>query len=176
LPPVLDGFLKGFDVAQAVANSLAPAILVSAAGLFLLGLQNKFHNVADRIRQLDKEILDLEQLPGLSDIQSIRLSAVETQVDLLITRCRLVRDAIFFLFVAVFIMIASSLVTAFGMMLHQELGWIAFALFVAGVISMSLAMVQSIREVLISFKVIEEEVDAARYISPLRKSKKESTL
>jgi hypothetical protein len=168
----LSDLLQDINVARAITTAVAPAILVSAAGLLLLGLQTKFHNITDRIRQLDREIIDLETVPEVNDIQQKRLDTAEAQVDLLLKRCRLARDAIFLLYVSIFLLIWSTLSTAVGIMIGRTPRWITFSLFVAGVFSLFLASGQALREVLISFRVIEEEVAAAREISPLRETPK----
>jgi hypothetical protein len=168
----LSDLLQDINVARAITTAVAPAILVSAAGLLLLGLQTKFHNITDRIRHLDREIIELESLSEISVLQKKRVDTAEAQVDLLLKRCRLARDAIFLLYVSIFLLIWSALSTAVGIMLGRAPGWITFSLFVAGVFSFFLASGQGLREVVISFRVIEEEVAAAREVSPLRETPK----
>jgi hypothetical protein len=167
----IQNILAQVNAARTITTAVAPAILVSAGGLMLLGLQNKFHNITDRIRQLDREIIELEQLPELNGVRRKRLANAERQVDILLIRGKLVRDAIFFLYVGVMLLIGSTLAAAFGVVIEQNLDALVFVLFVAAVITFLCATVQSTREVLRSFRVIEEEVEGARDASPLREPK-----
>jgi hypothetical protein len=164
----LETVLNQVNATRTITTALAPAILVSAAGLMLLGLQNKFHNIADRIRQLDHEITQMEGIPELNGTRKKRVASAEVQVDILIVRCRLVRDAIFLIYVAVMLLIASTLIAALGVIIGRDLEALTFVSFVAAVVCLLLSTVQSIREVSRSFTVITEEVEGAREISPLR--------
>jgi len=166
----LETVLSQVNATRTITTALAPAILVSAGGLMLLGLQNKFHNITDRIRQLDREIIMMEGIPELNGTRQKRVESAEAQVDILIVRCRLVRDAIFLIYVAVMLLIASTLVAALGVIIGRDLEAITFVLFVAAVGAFLLSTLQSIREVVRSFTVITEEVDGAREISPLRQT------
>jgi len=138
----------------------------------LLGLQNKFSNITSRIRSLDRMIVELEETGTLTDIQVLRVANAEAQVDVLLLRAKLVRDAVFLLYVAVVCLITSTLVAALDELTRASLGAVTFALFVAAVVAMFASAVQSIREVLRSFKVIQAEVAMARDISPLRENPK----
>jgi len=110
----LEEVLTGIDVTRTIAQAVAPAILVSAGGLMLLGLQNKFHNIVDRIRQLDREIMDYERQGPPDEIRRQRLRAAEAQVDILLLRCGLTRDAIFLLYIAVLFLVGATLTAALG--------------------------------------------------------------
>jgi len=160
--------LRDVNATRTITTAVAPAILVSAAGLMLLGLQNKFHNVTDRIRQLDRDIIQHESRGELDVVGRKRVANAEAQVDILLVRARLTRDAIFLLYVAVLFLIGSTLTAAFGVLLRRDLDAPTFAFFVLAVVAFFISIVQSIREVRRSFRVIEDEVEGARDASPLR--------
>lgn len=168
----LENIVPHVNAAQTITTAVAPAILVSAAGLMLLGLQNKFSNITDRIRNLDRMIVDLEEAGALTDIQVLRIANAEAQVDVLLLRAKLVRDAVFLLYVAVVCLISATLVAALDELLKTNLGALTFGLFVVAVVAMFTSAIQSIREVLRSFKVVKSEVAMARDISPLRENPK----
>ncbi|MCP4230336.1 MAG: DUF2721 domain-containing protein [bacterium] len=164
----LNQLFGDFDMAGAIATSVAPAIIVSACVLFISALQVKFHNLVDRIRHLDREIVELERRDKISDHRRKWIMTAEAQVDLILKRCRLVRDGIFILYVSIFLLIMSIMTAALGILIGINLGWVTFIMFLAAVLAIALANIQAIREVYLSFRVIDEEVANARDISPLR--------
>jgi hypothetical protein len=171
----LNHLLGDFDMAGAIATSVAPAIIVSACVLFISGLQVKFHNLTDRIRNLDREIIELERRDKISDHRRRWIVTAEAQVDMLLKRGKLVRDGIFVLYVSIFLLILSIMTAALGILIGVNLGWVTFIIFLAAVLAIAIANIQAIREVYLSFRVINEEVANARELSPLRESPSEQT-
>jgi len=102
----------GFAV-QAIQAILAPAIMVSASGLLLLGLLNRYTVIMSRIRALNEERRRLvrsttppaEALP----VEITRLASVIRQLDDLVDRVRLMRNAVMCQVVAVGCFVLSSL-------------------------------------------------------------------
>lgn len=171
----LNHLLGDFDMAGAIATSVAPAIIVSACVLFISGLQIKFHNLVNRIRNLDREIVELERRDKISDHRRRWIMTAEDQVDMLLKRGKLVRDGIFILYVSIFLLILSMMTAALGILIDINLGWVTFIIFLAAVLAIAIANIQAIREVYLSFRVIDEEVANARELSPLRESPSEQT-
>jgi len=102
----------GFAV-QAIQAILAPAIMVSASGLLLLGLLNRYTVIMSRIRALNEERRRLvrsttppaEALP----VEITRLASVIRQLDDLVDRVRFMRNAVMCQVVAVGCFVLSSL-------------------------------------------------------------------
>ncbi len=173
MPINIDGLLSGFNMAEAIATSVAPAILVSGCAIFISALQIKFHNLVDRIRTLDREIVELEKREELSERRRKWLKTAEAQVDILLRRGRLARNAIFILYLSVFFLVVSILIAALGILAGLDLGWATFILFLFSVFAIAVAVINATREVHLSFRVIKEEVANARDLSPLRESPSE---
>lgn len=171
----LHQLLGNFNMAEAIATSVAPAILVSGCAIFISALQIKFHNLVDRIRNLDREIVELEKREELSERRVQWLKTAEAQVDILLRRGRLARNSIFVLYLSVFLLITSILIAALGFLSGLNLGWVTFVFFLISVFAIAIAVVYATREVYLSFRVIKEEVANARELSPLRESPSEQT-
>jgi len=87
----------GFAV-QAIQAILAPAIMVSACGLLLLGLLNRYTVIMARIRALNDErrrLLRSTRPPAEVDPQEVaRLASVLRQLADFLDRVRLIRNAV----------------------------------------------------------------------------------
>jgi len=87
----------GFAV-QAIQAILAPAIMVSACGLLLLGLLNRYTVIMSRIRTLSEErrrLLNATTPPAeVAPLDVARLASVLRQLADLVDRVRLLRNAV----------------------------------------------------------------------------------
>ena len=90
---------------------LAPAVMISACGLLLLGLQNRYGRINDRLRALARERVQL--LPERQDpLAAARLNAIDQQLPDLLRRLRRQRDAVLCFFWAVVTFVVDSLLIA----------------------------------------------------------------
>lgn len=81
----------------AIQAILAPAVMVSACGLLLLGLLNRYGVVMARVRALNEErrrLLRNGVTTASPEAESERLGSVVRQVDDLVDRIRLLRNAV----------------------------------------------------------------------------------
>jgi len=98
---------------EAIQAILAPAIMVSACGLLLLGLLNRYTMIMSRIRALSEERRHLvrattppaEAVP----LEVARLASVMRQLEDLLDRVRLLRNAVMCQVVAVGCFVLTSL-------------------------------------------------------------------
>jgi hypothetical protein len=102
----------GFAV-QAIQAILAPAIMVSACGLLLLGLLNRYTVIMSRIRALNEErrrlVRSTTPPAEAQPVEITRLASVIRQLDHLVDRVRLLRNAVMCQVVAVGCFVLSSL-------------------------------------------------------------------
>lgn len=141
------------SVSQLIVQMVSPAVMVSACGLMLLGLGNKYARVVDRIRAFAAEARSLRKLgaeAGPVDVQ--RLRVLEVQTPDLIRRGRLLRNAVLMFYAAIFLFV----MCAFVLPLTQSP--IPLALFCAGMASVLLGTWLAWRETLLSFRLINLEI------------------
>jgi hypothetical protein len=97
----------------AIQAILAPAIMVSASGLLLLGLLNRYTVIMSRIRALSEERRRLLRTAapdgGAATPESARLASVLKQLQDFVERIRLLRNAVVCQVVAVGCFVLSSL-------------------------------------------------------------------
>lgn len=101
-----------FSIVELIQLMLAPGIMISACGLLLLGMNNKYSIVVGRIRTLNEEkrkLADLSDQKDFSYRQNVRMESIHRQLNLLLNRVRLVRNAVLSYTIAIGFFILTSL-------------------------------------------------------------------
>ncbi len=150
---------------QAIQAMLAPAVGISAVGLLLLGLNNRYSAIINRIRLLNdekrkyhKQIADNVEL---SYTDNSRFMSVINQGKELLIRSRLVRNAILSLQTSVGLFVLASAAIGVNLFTTSEaLRAVPLMLFVIGMFSVFVGVVFSGREVYRSYKIILIEANA----------------
>lgn len=136
---------------------VSPAVMISACGLMLLTLGNKYARVVDRIRSFAVEARALhERIGQLSPAEAQRMRTLDLQVPDLFHRGRLLRNAMLFFYTAVGLFVVCSFAIAF-----VQFGapiWVPVVLFCLGMGCVLVATTIAWRETLLSFRLINLEV------------------
>lgn len=136
---------------------LAPGIMISACGLLLLGTNNKYSLVVNRIRVLDEEkrkMLWNKELTDLNTNEHKRLSNIQQQLQLFYTRIRFVRNAVFSYTAAVALFITTSLLIG----LYKE--QFALITFLLGMLFVLIGSLFMLREIILGYKIVMIEVNS----------------
>jgi hypothetical protein len=99
-------------IVQIIQAMLAPAVMISACGLLLLAMNNKYSMVMGRIRTLAREKRDFSrqsQEIELTGLDRERLENIQQQLGLLAHRIKLVRNAVLSYSSAVGIFVLNSI-------------------------------------------------------------------
>jgi hypothetical protein len=151
---------------EAIQAILAPALGISAVGLLLLGLYNRYSNIINRIRSLNEEHRRYMKLLGedkdLSYTDNIRHMSIASQLKELLVRSRFVRNAILFLQLAIGLFVLASVAIAANIFLASDLlRKLPLLMFVTGMLSLFLGVVWAALEVYRSYKIVllETKVD-----------------
>lgn len=130
---------------QFIAQVVTPTILVSASGLLLLGLQNKYARIVDRIRSLREIERGLKKTGQKHNIH--------LQLRHLLNRAKLLRTAIFCLYVGILFFILTSMAIAmYALQLGSEVAVIIF--FCTGLLAMFIGVIHAVLDVQNSFRII----------------------
>lgn len=131
---------------------VSPAVMLSACGLLLLGLGNRYGRVVDRIRDFGGEWRELKKLGS----DAARLHTLEVQLPDLFRRGRLLRNSVLSLYVAIFLFVVCSFVIP----LTQSA--LPVLLFCAGMACVLMGTAFALRESLLSFRLIKLEVSTGK--------------
>lgn len=139
------------DLVPVLTATVSPMLVISAAGLLLLSMTNRYGRVIDRARAYRK------QLAGLTKDDAAHATTLH-QLSIVWRRARLLRLAISLITIAAL----GIVLTVLGLFLHLIGGWI-HGVFILAVFGLSLgvmavALVLFVRDMGLSLWALEEEI------------------
>jgi hypothetical protein len=147
------------SIVQLIQGMLAPGLMISACGLLLLGMNNKYSLVVNRIRLLNEEKRKIFHQLNIDDIDSSRLSNIELQISHLIGRISLVRNAVFSYSLAVALFIVSSILIGVTIKKNTPgFDWLIVAFFYAGMFAVFVGIVFAAIEVWKGYRIVKIEI------------------
>ncbi len=110
------------SIVQIIQLMLAPGLMISACGLLLLGMNNKYSLIVNRIRLLNEE--RRKALHKLDDKEfsfqeNVRFESITKQLERLTYRVGLVRNAVLSYTIAVALFVLTSLLIGFGYLIRN---------------------------------------------------------
>jgi hypothetical protein len=143
-------------VIEFILQMVSPAVMISACGLMLLTLGNKYSRVVDRIRAFTAELRALKARDGqLSMADAARKRILDLELPDLFRRGRLVRNAILEFYTAVGLFVICSF---FIPLTHLGVpNWAPLTLFCLGMVSVLVATITAWRETSLSFRMLNLE-------------------
>lgn len=138
---------------------LAPGIMISACGLLLLGMNNKYSLVVNRIRLLNDERRKLRTEEAVKTEKKKRHKSIELQIVKLNYRVSLIRNAVFSYSLAVAFFIVSSLLI--GLQHINSLtgiNWAVILTFLIGMLFVFTGIMFAAIEVWKGYKIVQIEI------------------
>jgi hypothetical protein len=149
-------------IVEIIQSMLSPGIMISACGLLILGMNNKYSMVVNRIRILDEEKRKLKQQSIESSItqsQEKRLNSINIQTQKLTFRTKLVRNAVISYSIAVAFFILTCLMIGLSFLLGEiKTSGLITLLFLLGMLSVLTAIIYACLEVLKGYEIIKIEI------------------
>lgn len=147
------------DIIQAM---LAPGIMISACALLLLGMNNKYSLIVNRIRLLDDEkrkFASVSKNGNLTDDDEHRLKSIKMQLTKMNYRIMIVRNAVTSYSTAIALFILSSLFIGLDYLFNTNfITGIALASFLAGMLSVMIGVLFAAKEVRKGYEVVQIEI------------------
>lgn len=148
---------------QAIQAILAPALGISAVGLLLLTLNNRYSTIINRIRLLNVEKRKFSRQLGekgnLDYPDNVRFMSISKQTEELLHRSKYVRNAILSMQTAIGLFVLSSVIIALNLFISTEFfRTLPLIVFIVGMVSVFVGIVFYAMEVYRSFKIIVLEV------------------
>ncbi len=136
---------------------LAPGIMISACGLLLLGMNNKYSLVVNRIRLLKEE---KRRSAYTEKSDNSRHGSIDLQINKLFYRISLIRNAVFSYSVAVALfIIASVLIGANTINAQLDLNSLVIGFFLAGMAFVLAGILFAAVEVWRGYKIVKIEIE-----------------
>lgn len=152
------------SIVEVIQLMLAPGLMISACGLLLLGMNNKYSLVVNRIRLLNDEkrkILEKydESKNELND--NIRLESIARQLEKLVFRVHLVKNAVLSYTIAVGLFIVTSIFIGLRyIFISVNLQDTITVIFLLGMLVVLVGAFFAAYETMKGFEIINLEVDA----------------
>lgn len=156
LPPVAAG-----DI---LAAMITPAVLISASGTLALSTSNRLARVVDRVRQI---LDDAEKLPPgeTADLDTIeKREIMSVQLDLLAVRMGLLLRTLTTLFIAIGLLVGSSVSIGISASTGEALGHLPAVLGLAGATCLFVAAVLLVWEVKHAVRVSLAEIEYVKRV------------
>ena len=147
---------------QTIQSILTPALMISACGLLLLGLNNRYAVVISRIRLLNDEKRRKLADPDAIDrdyVDALRFESVLQQIPALMVRANHLRRALMFLWIGVVAYLLSSIMLGFGLFFGLEAASAAVWVFMLGLLSAIVGVAFALLDITLAFRVLKLEVE-----------------
>ena len=149
-----------YSIVKIIQAMLAPGLMISACGLLILGMNNKYSIVVNRIRLLNDEKRKILHLENRNDDDLRRENIIRIQIDRLNERVRMVRNAVFAYSFAVACFIIASLCIGINLYTRSnEVEFLSLVFFLAGMISVFVGIVYAAGESLKGYRIIRIEIE-----------------
>lgn len=153
---------QDFSVIEAIQLILAPAVMISACGLLMLGINSKFSNVLSRIRSLNEEKRKLRVRAGdnkLTFEESQRIESIARQLARLLRRAVHVRNSLMCYILAVALFVVTSLLIGTDFFIGGiRLDTLVIILFLAGMISVFMGIVFAALDTKMAYDIVLYDV------------------
>lgn len=152
------------NAVQIIQLMLAPAVMINACGLLLLGINNKYSLVVNRIRLLNEEKRRLmikigEKSPTTDD--NVRLESIAVQINALTYRAKLVRNTVLCYTTSVALFVTTSLILGVSSVLSLgKLNFLIITTFLLGMTFVFIGIVFAGLETKKGYDIISYEVKA----------------
>ena len=145
---------EGFII-EIIHTMLAPGLMISACALLLLGMNNKYSLVDNRIRTLNIEFR------GLKNKHTERRDNILIQLPLLIHRMKIIRNEVWLYTIAIAFFIFSVLSIGLFILIEQAalMNYISFGLFILALVSLLLGVIHAAREVRLGYDILSIETN-----------------
>jgi hypothetical protein len=150
------------NTVEIIQAMLAPGLMISACGLLLLGMNNKYSIVVNRIRLLNDEKrnhLHRKNKPDYQHHEEVRFHSITSQLDKLRIRVLLVRNAVLSYSIAIaFFIIAGLFIGLQFIVENNNVYNFAIVSFVLGMIAVFVGVFFASNEVIKGYQIIKIEI------------------
>jgi len=141
------------DVVNVLQASLVPIVILSAAALISLSLQQRYGRIIDRIRIFHEKLLQNTAWKNL----------IMEQLEILIKRGKMLRNAMFFLMLCILFAVLSTFFLSIEIFVGNAATTVLFFFFLS-LASLFISIVFAIREMFISYNAVLREDEKIREI------------
>jgi VIT1/CCC1 family predicted Fe2+/Mn2+ transporter len=154
--------LNSETIVEAIQLMLAPGLMISACGLLLLGMNNKYSLVVNRIRLLNEERRKIVAATNSRDFtpeQNVRIGSISLQLEKLVYRVRLVKNTVLSYTMAVALFVITSFFIGLSFFFHLTgMNQLIITSFILGMMLVLTGVVLAAYETKKGYEIIQLEV------------------
>ena len=124
---------------------ITPAVLISASGLLVLSTSNRLSRVVDRVRVLAAEAMALHDAAGSEPVRA-RRALIWDQLTRLTDRALLLRSAMTVLYLAIGLLVATSIAVGLVSAVGGSHQWLPVSLGLSGALALLYGSLMLLRE------------------------------
>ena len=152
------------SIVQIIQLMLAPGLMISACGLLLLGMNNKYSLVVNRIRILNEERRRALHKLGEKEFtlqENVRFESITKQLERLTYRVGLVRNAVLPYTIAVALFVITSLLIGFSYLFDiSRMNSFITVIFLLGMVSVLVGVSFAAYETYKGYAIVKYEVES----------------
>jgi hypothetical protein len=153
--------MEQITIVNVIQAMLAPGIMISACGLLILGMNNKYSIVVNRIRLLNEERRSLFGKAGAKEFnynENVRFGSINIQLDQLAFRLKLVRNAVVCYTIAVALFVITSLAIGLAFFTGQNYETAIAVIFLLGMLAVLTGILYAAYESIKGYSIVSLEV------------------
>lgn len=140
-------FMNSLPAAEVLGAMITPAVLISAAGTLILSTSNRLSRVVDRVRVLAAEAEQLNGAPPLDPVATdAKRTFIADQLARLSARLVLLRAAMTVLYMAIGLLVATSITVGVVVLLQAGYEWLPVAMGLLGASALLYGSLLLVRE------------------------------
>ena len=136
------------EIVETIQAALVPMVIISASGLLLLGIQQRYGRVIDRIRIFHGQLME--------NPEGRWRKIVDEQRVILIKRGKLLRNALSFLMVCILCALFATISLSVSIV-YESVERIALVFFFLALLSLFFAVIFALVEIFISYSAVLKE-------------------
>ena len=147
---------------QTIQAILTPALMISACGLLLLGLNNRYVAVVTRIRTLNDEKRRRLSDPDATDreyVDALRFESVMRQIPSLLTRVSHLRRSLINLWCGVICYLSTSLLLATSLFFYKDVASYSVWVFLLGLIFALIGVIYALIDIILAERALRYETE-----------------
>jgi len=144
---------------------LAPAVMINACGLLLLGINNKYSAMMSRIRVLNEEkrryMGKIKDSKEIDYFETTRFQSIAKQIKVLQNRLKLIRNSILSLTIGLFLFILTSVLIGVEAFIGlNATKYIFIATFALGMFSVAVGLIYILTDTMRAYNIINLDIKA----------------
>lgn len=148
---------------EVLGAMITPAVLISASGTLVLSTSNRLNRVVDRVRLLAGQAEKLQQVEAqASEATEVKRQLLADQLRTLSSRALLLRSALTSLYLAIGLLVTTSIAIGIVAVFNWAYGWIPVVLGLLGTIVLLYGSFLLVREARLAVGLLMQEMNHAR--------------